>query len=252
VSIRAIVLENEPASRDVLLNLVRQYCPRVEVLGTASTVDEARALIVTHSPDLLFLDIELDQGTSLSLFTYFSPAPFNVIFTTAHREYALQAIKASCLDYLMKPVDFRELQLAVAKHDLKNQLKEQEGRLQNLILNLHQPKLQRIAIPLQDGYVFCSTDDIIMCQADGNYTHLQTISNGRQLSSRTLGDFEELLPAHTFFRSHKSFLVNLDHVQKYSRDENQIWMKGDFVADLATRRREAFFVSMNPNGKSRI
>jgi len=245
LNVRAIILENEASAQETLLNLLTQFCPHVQVLGVASTVVLAKDLIIKHSPDLLLMDIELDHGISLDLFTFFPAPSFNVIFTTAHQEYALQAIKASCLDYLLKPIDFRELQEAINKHDQKKQVKEQEGRLQNLIHNLHQPKVQRLAVPTQDGYVFCAVSDIIACIADGNYTQLKTLSHGSLVSSKTLGDIETLLPTSIFFRSHKSYLINLHHVESYVRAANQIIMKGGFNADLATRRKEEFFAHIN-------
>lgn len=235
--IRTIIVENEPLASEALLQLIETYCTDVDVLATARTLKEAKALIQQHNPDLVFLDVELDNESGFSLFDFFSTPPFDVIFTTAHSEYALQAIKFSCLDYLLKPIDYRELQAAVRKRErgqrvLKNQV-------DNLQFNLQQATAQQIAIPSADGYEFINLDNIIMVCAEGNYTRIYS-NKVPVLSSRTLGELEKLFPPALFFRSHKSFLINWSHIEKFNKQYNEITMKGGLKAELALRRREEF------------
>jgi two-component system LytT family response regulator len=231
---RAVIVENEAAARNTLLKLLASYSPEILVAGTAATVREARTIIQDQKPDLVFLDIELNDENSFELFNFFPAGSFDVIFTTAHREYALQAIKLSCLDYLLKPIDYQELQSAIQKR--KPEYKE---RIDNLIHNLRSPDNSRTAIPSAGGYEFVATEDIIMAMAEGNYTRIYTAAK-EILCTQTLGEMEKHISLPYFFRSHKSFLVNLHHVERFTKTDNLLELSNGLTADLAIRKREEF------------
>jgi len=236
--IRAVIVENEESSRDALMQLISTYCTNVQVIATASGIQDAKATIEGHLPDLVFLDVELDNETGFDLFKHFPMPAFDVIFTTAHEEYALRAIRYSCLDYLLKPIDFKELQEAVLKKDLDHQ-RQQQKLVQNMLHNLQSPSNHKLAIPCSDGYEFFPVQDVVMACAEGNYTRIHTQKN-QILSSRSLSHFEKILPTATFFRSHKSYLINWQYIEKYYKNENLIGMKGGLKAELATRKTKEF------------
>ena len=236
--IRAIIIENEESAREALMQLITTYCLNVQVVATASRLQEAKATIESHLPDLVFLDVELDNETGFDLFKLFPVPTFDVIFTTAHEVYALKAIRYSCLDYLLKPIDFRELQQAVLKTDWA-QLRQQQSLVQNMLYNLQSPANYKLAIPCIDGYEFFPVHDVVMACAEGNYTRIHTQTN-QILSSRSLSHFEKILPTAIFFRCHKSYLINWQYVEKYFKNENLIGMKGGLKAELATRKTSEF------------
>jgi two-component system, LytTR family, response regulator len=171
--IRAIIIENEESAREALIQLITTYCLNVQVVATACRLQEAKATIESHLPDLVFLDVELDNETGFDLFKLFPVPTFDVIFTTAHEVYALKAIRYSCLDYLLKPIDFRELQQAVLKTDWA-QLRQQQSLVQNMLYNLKSPANYKLAIPCIDGYEFFPVHDVVMACAEGNYTRIHT------------------------------------------------------------------------------
>jgi len=237
---RAIILENEQAAMEALASLIEQYCPTVKLVGKAYTVVQAKNCIDLHSPDLIFMDIELDTGNSLELLTYYESPQFDIVFTTAHEKYAIQAIKASCLDYLIKPIDYRELQQAVIKHEQKFTSAAFGQRLQNMIDILGSRQLAKVAIPTEKGFEFFNTEEIIMCQAEGSYTRINTPNQRQYLTSKSIGEMEALLASGSFFRCHKSYMVNLKHILKFDRAESQIVLTGNIKVDLAARRKEEF------------
>jgi two-component system, LytTR family, response regulator len=236
--IRAIIIENEKPACESLMQLIGTYCTNVQVVATASRLQEAKATIESQHPDLVFLDVELDNETGFDLFKLFPLPTFDVVFTTAHEVYALKAIRYSCLDYLLKPIDFRELQQAVLKVD-RAQLRQQQSLVQNMLYNLQSPANSKLAIPSIDGYEFFPVHDVVMACAEGNYTRIHTQTN-QILSSRSLSHFEKILPTAIFFRCHKSYLINWQYVEKYFKNENLIGMKGGMKAELATRKTKEF------------
>jgi len=236
---RAFILENEPAAMETLVQLLAQYCPTVTLVGKAYNQGQAKAGIDTNLPDLVFLDIELDSGNSLELLSQYDNPRFEIVFTTAHSEYALHAIKASCLDYLIKPIDHRELQKAVLKHEQKLSINNLDQRLQIMIDNLGSQHLTKLAIPTVNGFEFFDTNDILMCKAEGSYTNIHLINNAQCLTSKPIGELETLL-ATSFFRCHKSYLINLKHIVKFNRSNSQITLTGNITADLANRKQAEF------------
>ncbi len=236
---RAFILENELAAMETLAHMLEQYCPTVTLVGKAYNNKQAKEGIDTNLPDLVFLDIELDSGNSMELLSHYDNPSFEIIFTTAHAEYAIQAIKASCLDYLIKPIDHRELQKALLKHEQKLSVNSLAQRLQSMIHNLGNKHLTKLTIPTVNGFEFFDTTDILMCKAEGSYTNIHLINNAQCLTSKPIGELETLL-ATSFFRCHKSYLINLKHIVKFNRSNSQITLTGNITADLANRKQAEF------------
>lgn len=240
---KAILVDEAPANLTTLTRLLNEYCPEILVVATCTNIKETDKAIKIHHPDLVFLDVELQNELGFSLFDLFPSPTFEVIFTTAHEKYALQAIKSPCLEYLLKPIDYRELINAVNKYEKQKQLTINTKRIEILLENVNnvQQKVNKIAIPNANGYIFLNTDEILYCEADMNYTKVITNKNGSFLSTKNLKEFEEMLDPKVFFRCHKSWLVNLSCIKQYSRlDGNRVQMINDQWIDISVRKKDDF------------
>ncbi len=222
----AIVVDDEINNRQNLISLLSKYCPEITVLGEASTVQEAKHLVKTTSPEVVFLDIEMPGGNGFKLLE--GEVDFKVIFVTAYDAYALKAIKFSALDYLLKPIDKEELIQAVAKLELEDSEKER-SKLENLGSFLNQGE-QRIALNLQEEVRLVAVKDIIRIEADNNYSTIY-LSNEQVLVSKNLGYYYDLLKDSGFIRTHQSHLVNRSIIEKLvKKDGGSLVLKnGDSV-----------------------
>lgn len=213
MKLKAIIVEDEKASRDILNSYLKKYCPAVEVLGEASNVEEALVLIRNTELDLVFLDVEMPYGNAFDLLEKVGDFDFETIFVTAYNHYAIEALNAHASYYLMKPISIDELIKAV---DYVVEIKRKEEAIQNEIFipKAFNPN-GKITLPQQDGFDVIETADILYCKADDNYTEIFLTNNKRKVISKTLKYFEDLLAENGFARVHKSYLVNLNEVTKY-------------------------------------
>ncbi len=244
---RAVIIDDELRSRESLDILVKENCPNVQVIALAESVETGVAAIKEHKPDLIFLDIELQDGTGFDLLEKSAAADFHVIFTTAFENYALKALKISAVDYLLKPINAEELVQAVNKaKDLRSKKdtnKNFELLLQNLQSNSGKHK---IALPTSEGLTFINVSDIIRCQADGSYTHFFFKDKKKILVSKKIKEYEELLSPYNFVRVHHSHLVNLDEVTKYVRgDGGYVVMSDGETVYVSKRKKEDFMAALN-------
>ncbi|MBL0340774.1 MAG: response regulator transcription factor [Bacteroidetes bacterium] len=241
--IYAIIVEDEKRSAKLLVNLLEEYCADVEVVGIAATVAEGFQLIKKKAPDVIFLDIEMQKETGFDLLNKFDEIKFEIIFTTAFENYALKAIKFCAIDYLLKPIDVDELKVAIEKViriQQKNTLnKKLEAFIQNMRSN--NPSQFQIALPSTDGMSIVRVSEILYLKSDRQYTIFCLTSGEKILTSKNLGEYEELLLEHNFFRAHHSSLINLNEVKKYSRGEGgyALMSNGDQI-DISKRKKEAF------------
>ncbi|HYF31047.1 MAG TPA: LytTR family DNA-binding domain-containing protein [Chitinophagaceae bacterium] len=241
--IRAIIVDDEPKNRKVLRSLLTDFCPEVSIAGEAGSAEEASKVVSNENPDLLFLDIEMPYGNAFDLLDKLMPVNFEIIFITAFDEYTLKAFRYSALDYLLKPVDIEELKTAVKKASEKIHLKNLNRQLANLLQNIHPSRTAtpKIALPTQDGFVFQSTKDIIRFEAKGNYTYIFTNDGQKHISSRTIRQYEEMLPDKLFFRIHNSHIINLNYIKKYNKGRGgQVIMTDGSILEVATRRKDDF------------
>lgn len=217
--IKAVIIEDEEKSGRFLNNLLNTYCSNVKVSGTAKSVTSAIELTRKEKPDLVFLDIILEDKNGFEVLKNLNERNFEVIFTTAHNEYALKAIKFSALDYLVKPINIEELQMAVEKAEKRIREKEKSNiniPLENLIENQKcaNSLTHKMGLQYAGGIRFVPVSDIYYLGAEGNYTNVY-LESEKILVTKTLKNFEELLSDYKFFRAHRSFLVNLSHISEY-------------------------------------
>ncbi|MDQ3111696.1 MAG: LytTR family DNA-binding domain-containing protein [Bacteroidota bacterium] len=235
-----ILVDDDPDCIRVLSGILKTYCPQIKIAGTANSIAETVTLINSASPDIVFLDIEIHNELGFDLFQYFSSPRFEVIFTTAHEKYALKAIKSSCYDFLLKPVNILEVVNVVSKLEKERQQRS-EKNIDVLLDNLKSKDntLKKIAIPCVEGYSFINVDEIISLEADGKYTKI-TSKGLKSTSIKNIGEFEELLNSDYFFRIHKSWIINLNYVKKYLKNDNQVLLSNDTIADVSFRKKDAF------------
>lgn len=214
MNLRAIIVEDEETSRDILKSYLAKYCPIVELKGEAANVEEALVLIRNNDLELVFLDVEMPYGNAFDLLDKVGDRQFETVFVTAYDHYAIDALNAHASYYLLKPISIDKLIEAV---DYVSEIKTKENSLQNTILKpLHAQVNGKITIPQQNGFEVLEIDDILYCQADDNYTQI-FLKEGKKLVSKTLKYFEEILSKNGFARVHKSYLVNVNAVVEYRK-----------------------------------
>lgn len=243
--IRAVLIDDEDKAVKNLASLLGEFCPDIEIAGTASTLTDAKKAVSTHSPDLVFLDIEMPEANGFELLEQLGDVDFELIFITAYHQYAIKAFKFSAVDYLLKPINILELQSAVkrvvrrkAKHQTKDKL---EVLLQNLRPNR---PINKIALPTEDGLLFIQLDDIIQAESLDNYTRFFLKGGKKILVSKTIKHFEELLSGHQFFRVHRSHLINLNHIKKYVKGEGGYTIMSDESTIMVSRRKKEPFLKV--------
>lgn len=210
--IKTLIVEDNRKSAELLSSYIANLFADMQVVGVASTVDDAVNLIYQEKPSIVFLDINLQHEIGFDVLKRTNPEEYEVIVTTAFSEYSLQAIKASAVDYILKPYDIEELKSAVRK--AKNQLElKRSQRNQELPGALD----DRIFVPTLDGLIFIMIDDIVCISADTSYSEFHTRDGKKVVSSKGLSNYEDILKPHLFLRVHKSYLVNLKHIVKYQR-----------------------------------
>lgn len=215
MKLKAILVEDEKTSREILKNYIVKYCPQITILGEAENIDEALVLIKSNTLDLVFLDVEMPYGNAFDLLEKVGNHNFETIFVTAYNQYAIEALNKHASYYLLKPISIDELIKAV---DYVVEVKSKENDLQNTVLI---PKTnndtKKITIPTQDGFEVLEIRDILYCKADDNYTHIYLNNERKKLVSKTLKYFEEILKESSFTRIHKSYLVNINYVVNYKK-----------------------------------
>ena len=240
--IRGIVVDDELKSRESLKILLEDFCEGVEVIALCQNVDEAIEAIQRMTPDVVFLDIQLQRETGFDLLTRLKNFDFNVIFTTAYSEYAIKAFKFSAIDYLLKPIDIEELKLALAKLE-KRMGSTITQRLEQLMQNLRSESSVnfKLALPTTDGLIFVKVKNVLYCEASSNYTEITMEDNKKYIVSRTLKEYEDMLSDQDFFRVHHSTLINLNAIKKYVRgDGGYVIMSNDKSLDVSKRKKDAF------------
>ena len=222
--LRTIIVEDEATSREILRNYLTKYCPSAQVLGEASNITEGLELIKKNNPDLVFLDVEMPFGNAFDLLDKVPDRTFETVFVTAFDNYAIKAINLSAAYYLLKPIDIDELVACVDKLIEQLQNKEQPLHASLLLENLRQQNgPQKIMLPTLEGFEIVKLADIVYCEADDNFTKFHFIDKTALLICRTLKYFEDTLPTNQFIRIHRSHMINLEYVIRYTKG------KGGFV-----------------------
>lgn len=231
MKIKAILIDDEESARNVLSNLMARFCPEVNILQTCANVTEAIDAINTHQPDVVFLDIEMPNYSGFELVNFFEEVNFEIVFVTAYDKYAIKAFEVSAVDYLLKPIEIERLKSAVEK--VKQRVHLKSNNYQALSDNLKNEQLTKLVVRKNDSQEIVAIEDIIAIEAQEAYSSIYT-ENGTFLMSKNLKHFETLLENNTdFFRSHKSWIINLKKVESFSKSTSEIQLKSGLVAKLS-------------------
>jgi two-component system, LytTR family, response regulator len=206
--LQAVIVDDEMSNIENLTILLNKYCPKIAVAGSATNVDEGLLVIREVNPSILFLDIQMPDKGGFDLLKSITHHNFEVIFVTAYDQYAIQAIRFSAIDYLLKPVNINELVNAVDRAMINAEKKMQNERLANLMHSISNKNQLRIAIPGNKQTLFISPESILFCKSDNNYTMFYLKNKQKHTSSKPISEYDELLGAHGFIRCHQSYLVN--------------------------------------------
>lgn len=242
--VQTIIIDDEPHCIDRLERLLAGYCKQtVNLLGSFRSVEEGIRAIATLRPELVFLDVRIHDRTGFDLLKLLPRTDFEVIFTTAFEQYAIQAFRFSALDYLLKPVNPDDLVQAVVKLEKKISREETAQKLEALLHNLKNGPGQskKIGLPTVNGLTFIAVNDIIRCCANVNYTTIFLTNRQKITVAKTLKEFERLLSEYHFFRVHNSHLINLSYVKSYRKGKGgTVLMTDQSEIEVSTRRKEAF------------
>lgn len=240
--IKAIIVDDEQRSREALNGLIERYCPEVFIISEATGCNDGIDKARKFEPDLVFLDIQMPDGSGFNFLEAFDKINFEVIFTTAHDQFAIKAIKYSALDYLLKPVDPDELKIAIHKYLQKNDKGKINDNIKVLLDNIKSPQndAKKIILSTSEGMHIVSTDDIVRCESDDYYTNFFFVNGTSLLISKTLKQNEAMLSDFDFIRPHKSHLVNIKYIKSFLKvDGGYILMTDGSKIPVSRRKRES-------------
>ncbi|PSK92454.1 LytR/AlgR family response regulator transcription factor [Taibaiella chishuiensis] len=241
MKIRTIIIDDKTANITTLSKLLTLYCPQIELCATAENITEGYNAIVALQPALVFLDIEMPDGSGFDLLSKFDNPGFAVIFTTAYNQYAIRAFRERALDYLLKPIVIDELRQAVSKASQQAGLQQKHADLEQHLQRLQAAQLGKISIPVLDGYLFINQQDIIRCEASRSYTHFFMADGRKLVVSLHLKECEGLLSHGPFFRVHHSHIINLQYIVRYTKGRGgYVQMTDNSIVEVAASKKEAF------------
>ena len=239
--IKALIIDDEQKARNILQHYIVSFIPEITEVRQAESVDAAFEMLKEFQPGIVFLDVEMPHKNGFDFLVQWKNPAFDVIFTTAYNQYAIQAIRFSALDYLLKPVDPDELKAAVLRHQEKNEsLQQKKDLYDNLVANIEKKDVKdfKIAVPSSEGVYFFMIDDILRMEADRSYTHIHLVNRKPFIASKTLKHFEEMLDEFQFIRTHKSHLVNTKHITRISNDNEFVMLSDGTKVEVSRRKKE--------------
>lgn len=229
--LRAVIIDDEKNAVTAMEIAIKEYCPEVEIIGTALSAKDGIKEIQNKNPDLVFVDIEMPQMTGLEMIEQFENRKFEVIFVTAYNQFAIKAFKVNATDYLLKPINILELINAISR--IADRI-EKQGVSQ---VNVEQVKVEKLKValagkltlPTATGSEYINIKDIIRIEADGSYSKIYTIDNKSRVVTKSLKSLEDSLEGESFFRCHNSYLINVEYIKKYNpvKDKGSIEMVDD-------------------------
>ncbi|MBL7932064.1 MAG: response regulator transcription factor [Bacteroidia bacterium] len=244
--LRSIIIDDEDKGIDSIELLLKRYVPEVKIVSTTTDPEEAIELIENYKPEIIFLDINMPEMDGFELLENLKWKDFNLVFTTAHQEYALRALKNNAIDYLLKPIDHHELKSAVER--IQKRMAEQNDALwkfnyNELLQDIQKKQKQRIIIHTRSGVESIDLDNIICLQAESNYTYIFLDGGEKIVTTKTLKEFENQLceDNNKFMRVHNSYIVNLNKVVRLIKSSDTAVLKDDFKVPISKSKRDDFY-----------
>lgn len=239
--LKALIIDDEAKARRILESFIADYCPQLLVAGTAPDVVQGVKLIQKEKPDIVFLDIEMPGYNGFQLLEFFDEINFEVIFVTAYSEFALKAFQVSAVDYLLKPVQIDQLVNAVQKAEKLRGSSLIKERLETLKANLEEKKIKKIVVPVSEGSLFIDVKDITHLKAEGSYVNIFLKDGNKILVSKNIKDYEnQLTQAEGFFRTHRSYLVNIHYIAAVLPNGSEARLQNKQTVDIARERKSLF------------
>lgn len=239
----AVLVDDEPSNSELLSHFISKYCPLINIIGKAETKESAIAIIPKLAPDIVFMDIVLDEGTGFDVLEAIDTTNLQVIFVTAFDEFAIKAFRYNAVDFVLKPVEIEALIVAVSNASERLEKNQYTGdkRINALIEAMSSDKLNQdfIAVPTIEKIEFIKTNTIMYCKSDGKYTEFYTSNGTKIVSSKNLGEYETLLDDQVFFRIHNSYIANLNFVKNINKAEgNYLELSDKILLPIAKRRQD--------------
>lgn len=245
----AIIIDDEPKARNLLRILIEENCPKITQIHEAGDLLSGVEIIRRETPSIVFLDIEMPEHSGLEILNFIEKDVnnFEIIFTTAYSEYAIQAFQLAAIDYLLKPVRPNQIKQAVEKAIEFMGKSQINTKLEELKTSLNQEQFDKIGLPVSDGIKFVNFKDIIMMEADGMYTKISTVDEAEILISKPLKHFVDLLKRiPLFYKPHRSYLINLKFIKQYVKsDGGYILMDNDKSVSISKDKKEEFLEIVN-------
>ena len=240
--ITCVIIDDENNCIEMMEWLLRTYAPNMKIEATCTSAEAGIEAINKHRPDVVFLDIEMPRMNGFDMLEQFDKLFFDVVFTTAYDQFAIKAFKYSALNYLLKPVDPDDLMDTIRRLEERKTVpsRDQIQLLVDSVRNI-KPTTSRIALTTNDGMIFVSTQDIVFCEAESNYTSIMLANGKKIMVSKVLKEIDEALAGPDFFRVHNSYLINLNHIKKFVRgDGGYVVMDNETVISISRSRRQEF------------
>lgn len=240
--IKCVIIDDETNCLEMMEWLLKTYTLSIQIAAMCNSAEKGIEAIYTHRPDVVFLDIEMPRMNGFDMLEKFDKLFFDVVFTTAYDKFAIKAFKYSALNYLLKPVDPDDLKETIRRIEEKKTIPSSE-QLQLLFQSVTQRKAtpSRIALTTGDGMIFVTTQEILYCEAESNYTSVMLSGGKKMVVSKVLKDIDEALSGPDFYRIHNSFLINLNHIKKFVRgDGGYVVMDNDVAISISRSRRQEF------------
>lgn len=239
---KILIIDDESRTQQLIAKMIDSFGLNVETITEGSNVESGIVAINKHHPDIVFLDIQMPDGTGFDVINALDEKNFKLIFVTAHEEFAIKAIKFSALDYLLKPVDADELKSSLLKAMETQDDEIESSQLDALQRNINPNEKRRLVLKTQESVHVVDLDNIIRCEADRNYTSFYLDGGKKILVSKTLKDYETLLSGHNFIRVQQSHLINLNYVDRYDKKNGgAVVMRDGSEVPLSPAKRDAFF-----------
>lgn len=239
--ISVVIIDDETKARTTLKQLLSSVNPTIQVTGEADSVASGLQLLSRLRPDAVFLDIQMEDGTGFDLLDRLRSIDFHVVFATAFDEFAIKAFRYHALDYLLKPIDPDDLLAVCRKLEEKNEHQLSGQQLDRLLQSMQSRRIENLALSTSEGIIYLKLTEIIRLESEGNYTYFHTTAGDRVIVSRTLKEFETLLPEERFFRTHQSHIVNLREVRKMLKEDGgYALMCDDSKVPIARRKKDEF------------
>jgi len=246
MTLKAIIIEDEEQSRLSLQSLINDFCDGIEVVDAVNSVMTGVKSINQHSPDVIFLDIQMPNQNGFELLEYYPDPDFEIVFTTAYSQYAIKAFDLSAADYMLKPIGIKSLRKTVKKVIEKRDLALTKKKIDVLKENLNNLE-QKLALPIKDGYSFIDLKDLVRCEAQSNYTMFFMANGEKILVSKTLKLYDKILIEFNFIRINRSQLVNMNHIRRYGRQKTPVLIMSDGSSLIVSEGKKEDFLSRIDN-----